>query len=179
MPLRGFASRRPHLDSTVFLDESAVVIGEVTVGAESSIWPQAVLRGDVGPIHIGCRTNIQDGCILHGTPVGPTSPHGDFVTIGDGVTVGHAAVLHGCTIGNDCLVGMRTVIMDGAVLGDGTVVGANSFVPAGMHLESGFLWVGNPVRRVRPLSDAEQALLHESAQHYVALAAQYREGAGG
>jgi carbonic anhydrase/acetyltransferase-like protein (isoleucine patch superfamily) len=169
MPLRKFSGKTPSLAESVFIDETAVIVGDVTIGEHSSVWPLAVIRGDVGPVVIGQRTNIQDGCILHGTPAGPTSRHGEFVTIGNAVTVGHGAVLHGCTVGSHCLIGMRTVVMDAAVLADETVVGANSFVPSGMRLESGYVWVGNPVRKMRPLTDDERALLRESARHYVEL----------
>jgi carbonic anhydrase/acetyltransferase-like protein (isoleucine patch superfamily) len=146
-----------------------VVIGDVVLGEHSSVWPTAVIRADVGPVRIGRETNIQDGCILHGTPAGPTSANGDFVTIGDGVTVGHGAILHGCTVGDHCLIGMRAVIMDGAVVPARTVVGANSYVPGGMKLETGHVWAGNPVRRLRALTEHELALLEESARHYVEL----------
>ncbi len=174
MPVRPFAGKTPGIAPTALVDDTAVIIGDVTVGEQSSIWPLAVVRGDVGPVHIGRDTNIQDGCILHGTPAGPTAPHGEFVTVGDRVTVGHGAVLHGCKVGNDCLVGMRAVIMDGAVVPDNTVIAANGVVPPGMQLEPGCVWAGNPVRKLRALTEQEHALLRESARHYVELAEQYR-----
>jgi carbonic anhydrase/acetyltransferase-like protein (isoleucine patch superfamily) len=174
MSVRSFAGKMPSIAPTAMVDDSAVVIGDVTLGENSSVWPQAVIRGDVGPVTIGRDTNIQDGCILHGTPAGPTSPHGAFVTVGDRVTVGHGAVLHGCKVGNDCLIGLRAVIMDGAHVPDSTVIGATGVVPAGMQLEPGFVWVGNPVRKLRALTEQEHALLRESARHYVLLSEQYR-----
>ncbi len=174
MPVRPFAGKAPDIAATARIDDTAVVIGEVTVGEGSSVWPLAVLRGDAGPVRIGRDTNIQDGCILHGTPPGPTAPHGQFVSVGDRVTVGHGAVLHGCTVGNDCLIGMRSVILDGASVPDGTVIGAASVVPAGMQLEPGHVWAGNPVRKIRALTAQEHELLRESARHYVMLSAQYR-----
>jgi carbonic anhydrase/acetyltransferase-like protein (isoleucine patch superfamily) len=174
MPLRPFAGHAPRVAESALVDDSAVIIGDVIIGDDSSVWPQAVIRADVGPVRIGRATNVQDGCILHGTPVGPTSPNGAFVTIGDGVSVGHGATLHGCVIGDHCLIGMRATIMDGAVLPAYTVVGAGSYVPAGMQLDGGHVWVGTPVRRLRPLSEQERQLLHESARHYVELKEQYR-----
>jgi carbonic anhydrase/acetyltransferase-like protein (isoleucine patch superfamily) len=173
MSVRSFAGKTPSIAPTALVDDTAVVIGDVTVGENSSVWPLAVLRGDVGPVVVGRDTNIQDGCILHGTPAGPTSAHGQFVTVGDRVTVGHGAVLHGCKVGNDCLIGLRAVIMDGAIVPDGTVIGATGVVPAGMQLEPGFVWAGNPVCKLRALTEQGHALLRESARHYVLLSARY------
>lgn len=169
MALRPFQGLHPRVAASAFVDDSAVVIGDVEIGENSSVWPTAVIRADVGPVWIGRETNIQDGCILHCTPVGPTSPRGAFVTIGDGVTVGHGAVLHGCAICDLCLIGMRAVIMDGALVPSRTVVSAGAYVPAGMELEAGHVWAGNPVRRVRALTVHELALLEASARHYVEL----------
>jgi carbonic anhydrase/acetyltransferase-like protein (isoleucine patch superfamily) len=174
MALKPFAGILPRIALTAFVDDSAVVIGDVELGENSSVWPTAVIRGDVGPVRIGRETNIQDGCILHGTPAGPTSAEGNFVTVGDRVTIGHGVILHGCTIGDHCLIGMRAVVLDGAVVPAGTVVGANSQVPAGMKLEAGHVWAGAPVRRLRPLTEHELTLLEESASHYVALKDRHR-----
>ena len=123
------------------------------------MWPLTVIRGDMHRIRIGARTSIQDGSVLHITHAGPFNPDGYPLTIGDDVTVGHKVILHGCTIGNRVLVGMGAIVMDGAVVEDEVVIGAGSLVPPGKRLESGYLYVGSPVKQARPLSDKEKAYL--------------------
>lgn len=169
MTIRSYLDHYPTLGDRVFVDDSAVVLGYVNIGADSSIWPMTVVRGDVHTIRIGTRTNIQDGSVLHCTSPDSTPPDGFALTIGDEVTVGHKAVLHGCSIGNRVLVGMGAIVMDGAVIEDDVVVGGGSMVTPGKRLESGGLYVGSPARRVRDLRAEELAFLRYSAEHYVKL----------
>ncbi|MBN4079135.1 gamma carbonic anhydrase family protein [Beggiatoa alba] len=167
--IRTYQGINPVVDEGVFIDDSALVIGDVALGAHSSIWPMTVVRGDVNKISIGKRTNIQDGSVVHVTHAHPDIPEGHAVSIGDNVTVGHKVILHGCTVGDYCLVGMASTIMDGAVLESFVLLGAGSLVAPGKTLEGGYLWLGSPVRKVRPLSDEERKWIKYSAQHYVDL----------
>ncbi len=174
MSVRSFQGRRPQIAESAYVDEQAAVIGDVIIGADSSIWPMAVLRGDVNKIRIGERTSIQDGTVGHVTHDHPGEPGGHPLVVGDDVTVGHNVTLHGCTIGNRCLVGMGSTVLDGAVLEDGAFLAAGSLVPPGKKLEGGYLWVGSPVKRARPLSAEEREWLSYSASHYARLKDAYR-----
>jgi carbonic anhydrase/acetyltransferase-like protein (isoleucine patch superfamily) len=169
MTIRTFQDMTPNMHASVYIDETAVVIGDVTIGEDSSVWPMSVIRGDVNSINIGARTNIQDGCILHVSHDSDYAPGGFPLSVGDDVTVGHRVTLHACSVGNMCLVGMSATIMDGAVLGDNVIIGAGSLVPPGKQLESGYLYVGSPVKRMRELNEKELAFLKYSAKHYSAL----------
>lgn len=174
MSVRSFQGITPVIHATAYVDETALVIGDVTIGADSSIWPMTVIRGDVHSIKIGARTNIQDACVCHVTHDGEFSPGGYPLTVGNDVTVGHRVTLHACSVGNLCLIGMSATIMDGAVLEDKVIVGAGSLVPTGKKLESGYLYVGSPVKRVRALNEKEQAFLEYSAKHYARLKDQHQ-----
>lgn len=176
MTIRIFAGKVPDIADSAYVDESAVVIGNVKIGEDSSIWPMTVVRGDVHSITIGKGTNIQDASILHVTHDGKFSPGGYPLVVGDYVTVGHRVTLHACTVGNYCLIGMSATIMDGAVLGDKLIIGAGSLVPTGKTLEGGYLYVGSPVKRVRELNDKELEFLEYSAVHYVKLKNQHMRG---
>ncbi len=176
MTIRTLQDKTPNIADSAFVDESALVIGDVTIGEDSSIWPMTVVRGDVQKITIGKRTNIQDACVLHVTHDGEYSPGGFPLNIGDGVTAGHRATLHACTIGDYCLIGMSATIMDGAVLGDRLIIGAGSLVPAGKKLEGGYLYVGTPVKQVRPLNEEELKSLEYSADHYVEVKNMHMRG---
>ncbi|MHC4391020.1 MAG: gamma carbonic anhydrase family protein [Planctomycetota bacterium] len=158
----------PKIHPAAYVDEDAVVIGEVELGAEVSIWPGAVLRGDVGPIAIGPRCNIQDGCVVHQT-------QGLSQTIlTKEVTVGHGAILHGCRIHARVLIGMGAIIMDNAEIAPDCLVGAGSLVPPNKRfLEPGWLILGSPAKAVRKLTDAEKLSIRESAAHYVQYAADH------
>ncbi|MGA7801610.1 MAG: gamma carbonic anhydrase family protein [Gammaproteobacteria bacterium] len=169
MAIRSFGDRTPRIAPGVFVDETAVVIGDVTVGEDASLWPLTVVRGDIHRIEIGARTNIQDGSVLHVTHASEFNPAGYPLSVGNEVTVGHRVMLHGCTIEDRCLIGMGAVVMDGAVIRAGVLLGAASLVTPGMELEGGYLWLGSPARRVRPLRDDEKAYLAYSAEHYVRL----------
>jgi carbonic anhydrase/acetyltransferase-like protein (isoleucine patch superfamily) len=174
MSIRPFKDKVPKIDPDAYVDETALVIGDVTIGEDSSLWPMTVARGDVHSIKIGKRTNIQDACVLHVTHDGEFSPGGFPLTVGDDVTVGHRVTLHACTVGNLCLIGMSSTIMDGAVIGDKVIIGAGSLVPTGKELESGYLYVGSPVKRVRELNEKEVAFLGYSAMHYAHLKNQHK-----
>jgi carbonic anhydrase/acetyltransferase-like protein (isoleucine patch superfamily) len=174
MSIRSFAGKTPEIAPGAYVDDSAVVIGDVKIGEDSSIWPMTVVRGDVHSITIGKGTNIQDASILHVTHDGKFSPGGFPLVVGDYVTVGHRVTLHACTVGNYCLIGMSATIMDGAVLGDKLIIGAGGLVPVGKVLEGGYLYVGSPVKRVRELNDKELEFLEYSANHYVKLKNQHK-----
>ncbi len=173
MTIRNFSNKQPKIGEEVYIDDSAVVIGDVTLHDHVSIWPTAVVRGDVHRIEIGAGTNVQDGSVLHVTHDSEYAPGGFPLSIGQGVTIGHKAVVHACTVGNYCLIGIAAVIMDGAVLGDYVILGANSLVPPGRTLESGYLYVGSPAKQVRPLTDSDKQFLHYSFQHYQQLKDKY------
>lgn len=173
MAIRAFKGKFPSLGMAVFIDETAVVIGDVTLGNDVSIWPAAVVRGDVESITIADGTNVQDGAVLHVSHAGRFSPQGYPLSIGKGVTVGHRAVIHACTVGNYCLIGIGAIILDGAVLEDYVMLGAGALVPPGKKLAGGYLYVGAPAKQVRALTDAEKEFLAYSAGHYMSLKNDY------
>jgi carbonic anhydrase/acetyltransferase-like protein (isoleucine patch superfamily) len=174
--IRTFEGVAPRIADDAWVDESAVVIGDVEIGAASSVWPLTVVRGDIHAIRIGERSNIQDGSVLHVTHDSDFNPGGFPLVVGNQVTVGHKVLLHGCTVGDQCLIGMGAVVMDGAVIEPRVIVAAGSLVPPGKRLESGYLYRGSPVKQARPLSDEELAFLGYVAGNYVKLAAKYRTG---
>ncbi|MCY4043638.1 MAG: gamma carbonic anhydrase family protein [Cellvibrionales bacterium] len=171
--IRSFGEKVPQLGERVFIDRSAVVIGDVTIGDDSSIWPQCALRGDMHFIRIGKRTSIQDVTLCHVTHDSDYNPEGYPLVIGDDCTIAHQVTLHGCKVGNRVLVGMGATVMDGAVIEDDVVVGAGSLVPPGKTLASGFLYLGSPVKQVRPLTENEMAFFTYSANNYRKLKDQY------
>ena len=174
MAIRKYKSFIPKVAETAWVDESAVVIGKCVLGEEVSIWPNATLRGDVNDIIIGNRSNIQDGSVVHTTHESETSK-GSKCIVGKDVTIGHNVVLHGCIIEDECLIGMGSVVLDNAVVQSHVLVGANSLVPPGKVLESGYLYMGSPVKQVRPLTEKEIAFFKYSAAHYVKLKNEYLE----
>ena len=173
MHLKPFNNKTPKLGDDVFIHETSVVIGDVSLGDDVSVWPLVVIRGDIHYITIGDRTNIQDGSILHVTHASDFNPGGYPLTIGADVTIGHKVTLHGCTIGNHCLIGMGSIIMDGAIVNDRVFVGAGSIVPPNRELESGYLYVGSPVKRIRPINEQEEKFLSYSAKNYTRLKNKY------
>jgi len=176
MNVRAYQGNAPAVHASAYVDSQACVIGDVVVGADCSVWPMAVLRGDVNHIRIGARTSVQDGTVIHVTHDYAARPGGNPVHIGDEVTIGHRVVLHGCTVGNRCLIGSGAVILDGAVVHDLVLVGAASLVTEGKVLESGHLYHGSPARRIRPLSEAELNYFAYAAAHYVRLKDAYKAG---
>ncbi|MFA6052293.1 MAG: gamma carbonic anhydrase family protein [Methylobacter sp.] len=173
MSVRKFNDKQPRIGRSVYIDDSAVVIGDVALGDDVSIWPTTVVRGDVESITIGDGTNVQDGSVLHVSHAGKYSAQGHPLTIGKGVTIGHRAVVHACTVGDYCLIGIGAIIMDDAVLEDYVMLGAGALVPPGKTLESGYLYVGSPAKQARPLKESEKEFLQYSAQHYVHLKNEY------
>jgi len=175
MSVRSFKGIQPQIAESAYVDESAVVIGDVVIGAECSVWPMAVVRGDVNYIRIGRRSNVQDGSVLHVTHSHKGAPGGFPLIIGDDVIIGHNVTLHGCTIGNRCLIGMGSTILDGATLEEGVLLAAGSLVPPGKTLEGGFVWKGNPVKKGRPLTQDEWDWFSYSAAHYSRLKDEHQE----
>ncbi len=169
MTIRKFENKQPNIDPTAFVDDTALVLGDVQIGKDSSIWPLTAIRGDVNSIQIGNNTNIQDNSVLHVTHDGTHNPGGFNLNIGNNVTVGHRVILHGCQVGDSCLIGMGATVMDGAVIEANTLIGAGSLVTPNKHLESGYLWMGSPARKVRKLTIEEVESIEYSAQHYVKL----------
>lgn len=169
MSIRKFNDNQPLIGEGVFIDDSAVVIGDVTLGNDVSIWPTAVVRGDVESIKIGDDSNVQDGSVLHVTHAGRYTNQGHPLVIGKGVTIGHKAVVHACTVGDYCLIGIGAIILDDAVLEDYVMLGAGALVPPGKRLETGYLYVGSPARQIRQLKESEKEFLEYSAEHYVFL----------
>lgn len=172
--IRRFESSTPNIADDAWVDDTAVVIGNVRIGSHASVWPMSVIRGDVQQISIGAESNIQDGCILHVSHDSQYLPGGRPLLLGDRVTVGHRAILHGCEIANGCFIGMGCTILDGAVLEPKTMLGAGSLVASGKRLEGGYLWLGAPARRVRPLTDTELEYMDYSAGHYLRLVQRHR-----
>lgn len=171
--IRSFENKTPELGERVYIDPQAAVIGQVRLGNDVSVWPMAVIRGDVNEIIIGEACNIQDAAILHVTHDGLFTPGGIPLILGEGITIGHQAVLHACRIDDYCLVGMGALILDGAHLEHHVMVGAGSLVPPGKRLRSGYLYLGNPVREIRPLTEPELTNLNYSAEHYIRLKDKY------
>ena len=169
MTIRSYQNIEPRIGKNVYVDDAAVVIGDVTIGEDASLWPMSVARGDVHRIVIGARTNIQDGSVLHVTSDNEFTPGGFSLHVGDDVTVGHGVVLHACTIENMVLVGMGSTVLDGAVVRSRVMIGAGSLVSPGKELESGYLYLGSPAKKIRPLKEKELAYLEFSAKHYVEL----------
>lgn len=167
--IRSWQGIQPVLGQRVYVDAAATVIGDVHLGDDASVWPGAVIRGDVNHIRIGARSNIQDGAVVHVTHDGPYTPGGQPCLIGEDVTIGHGAVVHACTLGNACLIGMNATVLDGAVVEAHAFVAAGALVAPGKRVRSGELWVGNPARRVRELDARAIEQLDYSAAHYVTL----------
>lgn len=171
--IRAFKGVLPTFGQRNFIDSSTVICGDVVFGDDCSVWPFVAIRGDVNFIRIGHRSNVQDGSVLHVTRKSEKNPTGNPLIIGDDVTIGHKVMLHGCTIGSRILVGMGAIIMDGAVVQDDVFIGAGTLVPPNKVLESGYLYVGNPMKKARLLNDDERAFLTQSAINYVTLKEDY------
>lgn len=171
--LRSYQGIFPTLGANIYIDPSAVILGDISLADDVSIWPLVAARGDVNTMRIGARTNVQDGTVLHVTRKSENNPNGNPLIIGADVTIGHKCMLHGCTLGDRILVGMGAIIMDGAVVEDDVFIGAGSLVPPNKTLESGYLYVGNPIKKVRPLKESESTFLKQSAINYVELKNDY------
>jgi carbonic anhydrase/acetyltransferase-like protein (isoleucine patch superfamily) len=173
MPIASYLDATPRLGERIYLHPSAQVIGSVQLGDDSSVWCNAVLRGDVNDIVIGRCSNIQDFTMGHVSHRSAGKPEGAPLVIGDYVTIGHNVILHGCRIGNECLIGMGSIVMDDVIVPDRVMIGAGSLVAPGKALESGFLYMGRPARKVRTLTAEEIGWLRYSAEHYVRVKDNY------
>ena len=173
MTIKAYKGTLPVLGKNVFVDPTALVIGKVELGDDVSIWPFAVVRGDVNFVRIGARSNVQDGSVLHISRPHPGNDAGWPLIIGEDVVIGHKVALHGCRIANRVLVGIGAIVLDDVEVADDVIIGAGSVVSPGKRLESGFLYVGNPARRSRALRPAEIARIPTMARHYVALKQDY------
>jgi len=164
-----FESHTPALPSEYYIADSAAVIGNVTLGNQSSVWFGAVLRGDIEPITLGERSNIQDNSVAH-------TGLGHPVVIGNDVTVGHKVMLHACTVGNNCLIGMGAILLDGCEIGDNCIIGAGALVKQNQKIPDGSLALGTPARSIRKLSEEDISNIGKYAERYVTLQARYRNG---
>jgi carbonic anhydrase/acetyltransferase-like protein (isoleucine patch superfamily) len=171
--IRAFKGISPNIGENTYIDDSSVLVGDIKIGDNTSIWPLVAARGDVNSIAIGKNTNVQDGTILHVTRKSDSNPSGYPLVIGNDVTVGHHCMLHGCILGSRILVGMGAIIMDGAIVEDDVFIGAGTLVPPNKVLQSGYLYVGNPMKQARLLKDSEQKFLKQSAVNYVKLKDDY------
>ena len=166
--IRAWRGVAPTIAASAYIDPSAQIIGDVTIGERASVWPNVSARGDVNSIRIGAETNIQDNCVLH-CDEGPYPLH-----IADRVTVGHLAMLHGCTIEDDCLIGIGAVILNGAVIGKGSVIAAGAVVPEGMRIAPGSMVMGVPAKVRREVTAEEAERFRENTRHYVEAARVYK-----
>jgi carbonic anhydrase/acetyltransferase-like protein (isoleucine patch superfamily) len=173
MAIHSFRGYTPHFGQRVFIDPRAMVLGDIKLGDDVSVWPGAVVRGDMHRIRVGSRTSVQDGAVLHITHASEFNPDGWPLTIGDDVTIGHQACLHGCTIGNEVLIGIGATVLDGAVVENQVVIGAGTLVPPGKTLVSGYVYMGSPARQVRPLTEKEQRFFKYTAANYTKLKDDY------
>ncbi|MEO7431436.1 MAG: gamma carbonic anhydrase family protein [Dokdonella sp.] len=172
--IRSFHGFAPEISHLAYVDPSAQVIGHVQIGDDTSIWPCSVMRGDVHAIRIGCRTNIQDGALLHVTHDAQFTLGGFALTIGNDVTIGHGAALHGCSVQEASLIGMRATILDGTLVKRHSIIGAGAVVTQGKVVGEGELWLGNPARYVRMVTTQEIEQIYYTARQYVVLGANYR-----
>lgn len=176
--IRPWKGITPTLGERVYVDPSSLVLGDVTLGDDSSVWPMAVVRGDMHRIRIGARVSVQDGSVLHITHASDFNPGGFPLTIGDDVTIGHRAILHGATLGSRILVGMGAIVMDGAVVEDEVIIAAGAVVTPGRRLEGGHVYAGNPAKALRPLKEKERAFFPYTAGNYVRLKDDYLAAMG-
>ena len=173
--IRPYLNSTPQLSNNCYIDDMSVVIGDVILAENVSVWPFAVIRGDVNHIRIGKNSNVQDHAMLHVSHKKADKPNGSPLIIGEDVTIGHHVTLHGCTIGNRVLIGINSIVLDDVIIPDDVMIGAGTLVPPGKVLESGYLYVGSPAKKVRPLTEKELAFLPYSAQNYVKVSGHYLE----
>lgn len=171
--IQSFNGHFPLIAAGVYVHQSATVIGHVNLGENVSVWPGAVIRGDINFIKIGAGSNIQDCAVLHVNHQSSSDPNGAPLIIGENVTIGHTVILHGCILHNECLIGMGSIVMDKAVVQRHVLVAAGSLVPEGKVLESGYLYMGSPVKKIRALTEEEIAFFMFSANGYVQLKDEY------
>lgn len=171
--IMSFEGKTPQMGERVWVHPSSTIIGDVTLGADVSIWPGVIIRADVNHVEIGDRTNIQDGSIIHVTNPGANPPHGYPTIIGSDVTIGHGAMLHGCIVEEGVLIGMRATLLDGSRVEKHAILGAGALLAPGKVVKTGEVWVGAPARRIKTLTDKEIEGLFFSAQQYVTLKDRY------
>ena len=171
--LRRYKGTFPTIGKNTYIDASSVLVGEIRLGDDVSIWPLVAARADVHFIHIGDRTNIQDGSVLHVSHKNIENPNGHPLIIGHDVTIGHKVMLHGCNIADRVLVGMGSIVLDGALIESEVIIGAGSLIPPGKKIVSGYLYIGSPVKQIRPLTEKERLFLKKSATNYVELKNNY------
>ena len=171
--IRNFRGQTPQIAVSAYVDAQAVVIGDVVIGEDSSVWPCAVIRGDVHYIRIGARSNVQDGSVLH--VMRDTNP----LVLGDDVTIGHSVTLHGCTVESRCLIGMGSIILNGAVIGTGSIVAAGTLIPERTVIPPGSLVMGSPGKVKRPLTAEDQASIDRYRDNYVGYKEQYKKEIAG
>jgi carbonic anhydrase/acetyltransferase-like protein (isoleucine patch superfamily) len=167
--IRAYRGVVPKIAASAYIDPSAQVIGNVTIGERSSFWPGVVARGDVHSIRVGDESNVQDNCVLHCDA--PDWP----LAIGNRVTVGHMVTLHGCTVEDECVIGIGAIVLNGAVIGKGSVIAAGAVVPEGMQVRPGSMVMGVPGKIRREVTEEEKVRFRENAQHYVDACRIYRE----
>ena len=172
--IRPYLNQHPKIDATCYIDDLSVVIGDVVLSENVSVWPFAVIRGDVNSIRIGKNSNVQDHAMLHVSHKNAAKPNGSPLTIGEDVTIAHHVTLHGCTVGNRVLIGINSIVLDDVIIEDDVMIGAGSLVPPRKILKSGYLYVGSPVQQVRPLTEKELEFLPYSAQNYVKVSGNYK-----
>lgn len=170
--IRNFFGHTPQIPETAYVDEAATVIGKVTLGEHASLWPGAVLRGDINSVTLGDYANVQDNSVLHVADDHPC-------VVGREVVIGHGAIVHGCTIEDGCLIGIRATVLNGAVVGEGSIVAAGALVPENKVLEPGGLYLGAPVKLHRRLSEGEIAGIRKMARKYAHLGASYKASVAG
>ncbi len=173
MAIRSFQGISPQLGARVYIDPAATVIGDCLLGDDVSVWPGAVIRGDLLSITISSRSNVQDNAVLHTTHKSQYNPDGWPLIIGEDVVIGHRAVLHGCRVGSRVLIGIGAIVNDAAIIEDEVIVGAGCLVPPGKTLASGFVYVGNPAKKLRPITDAERTFFTYSPANYMRLKDKY------
>lgn len=173
MAIHAFRSIQPKFGQRVMIAAEAFVLGDVTLGDDTSVWPMAVIRGDMHRIEVGERTSVQDGAVLHITHASDYNADGHPLIIGDDVIIGHQACLHGCTVGNQVLIGIGATVLDGAVVEDQVIIAAGALVPPGKRLASGYMYKGSPAKQARPLSESEKTYFKYSAGNYVSLKDEY------
>ncbi|MCU4438084.1 gamma carbonic anhydrase family protein [Acinetobacter sp. NEB149] len=172
--IRSYLDTTPQIDESCYIDPMGIVVGDVVLAENVSVWPFAVIRGDVNSIRIGKNSNVQDHAMLHVSHKKADKPNGSPLIIGEDVTIGHHVTLHGCTIGNRVLIGINSIILDDVIIPDDVMIGAGTLVPRGKVLESGWLYVGSPAKKARPLTEKEMAFLSYSAQNYVKVSGNYK-----
>lgn len=172
--IRSYLDMTPQIDASCYVDPMGIVVGDVVLAENVSVWPFAVIRGDVNSIRIGKNSNVQDHAMLHVSHKKADKPNGSPLIIGEDVTIGHHVTLHGCTIGNRVLIGINSIILDDVIIPDDVMIGAGTLVPRGKVLESGWLYVGSPAKKARPLTEKEMAFLSYSAQNYVKVSGNYK-----